>query len=97
MSSSAHLLSKLAALATLDLPADTSALVVELDAMLARLDALASVDTTGVSPFTHDLIMEHGISTAPASLDLDELLALAPDHQGSSIRVPGVFAPEPES
>lgn len=91
--SSAQLLSRLATLATLDLPPNTSALVAEFDAMRTLLEALATVDTTGVTPFAHDLLMAPG-DTAPASLALDELLALAPDHHGSSIRVPGVFAPD---
>jgi aspartyl-tRNA(Asn)/glutamyl-tRNA(Gln) amidotransferase subunit C len=87
-------IARLAALRLSD--AEAAALGSELEAILAYVEQLAGVDTSGVEPTSHVIPFATPLrDDAPAPvLDPEEALAGAPEREGFAFAVPAVFEGE---
>ncbi len=63
----------------------------ELTAILAHMDVLAEVDTTGVEPMTHAVPTEMRLRADEVGASLDEALSGAPDAAGGLFQVPHII------
>jgi aspartyl-tRNA(Asn)/glutamyl-tRNA(Gln) amidotransferase subunit C len=65
----------------------------ELDGILAYIDKLRAVDTSGVEPTSHAVPLTNVMrdDTERPSLPLEEMLANAPDRHGELFRVPKII------
>ena len=83
-----------ARLARLELsPAEKERMRRELDGILAYIDKLRALDTSGIAPTSHAVpvtnVMRDDVERP--SLPQDEMLANAPDRQGDLFRVPKII------
>ena len=65
----------------------------ELDAILAYIDKLRALDVEGVEPTSHAVPLVNVMrdDDVRPSLPLDDMLANAPDRDGSQFRVPRII------
>jgi aspartyl-tRNA(Asn)/glutamyl-tRNA(Gln) amidotransferase subunit C len=65
----------------------------ELDGILAYIDKLRALDTSGVAPTSHAVPVTNVMrdDVVQPSLPQDEMLANAPDRQGEMFRVPRII------
>ena len=65
----------------------------EMDAILAYMDKLRSLDTTGVEPTSHAVPLRNVMrdDEPRASFPRDDMLANAPDRAGDFFRVPRII------
>ena len=97
MSLSPEQVTKVAALARLDLPtAELAVMAGHLNRILDFVDLLKQVDTTGVEPMAHPIPVENVFRADElgASLPVDAALANAPVRMGDYFAVPAVFETE---
>ncbi len=83
-----------ARLARLELSeAELERMRVEMDAILAYMDKLRSLDTTGVEPTSHAVPLRNVMrdDEPRPSLPRDAMLANAPDRAGDFFRVPRII------
>ena len=83
-----------AVLARLELaPAEIDTLTGQMDAILAYVDKLNELDTTGIFPTSHAVPMENAFrdDVARPGIGVEAALANAPDRSGSFYRVPKVI------
>lgn len=88
---------RLAQLARIDLTADELAhLAPQLDVILESVARVSDVATDDVTPTSHPVPMTNVFRTdeVRASLDRDEVLAGAPDHEDGRFRVPRILGEE---
>lgn len=87
-----------ARLARLDVTDDELELFAEqLTAVLEHADDVAALDTEGVPPTAHPLPLQNVFreDQERASLDRDEVLAMAPEAEGGMFRVPRILGEAP--
>lgn len=85
---------KVARLARLELTeAEKDAFTGQMDAILAYVDTLNSLDTDGIVPTSHAVPMENAFreDEVRPSIGVDNALANAPEKVGSFFRVPKVI------
>lgn len=88
---------RLAQLARIDLTADELAhLAPQLDVILESVARVSDVATDDVTPTSHPVPMTNVFRTdeVRTSLDRDEVLAGAPDHEDGRFRVPRILGEE---
>lgn len=87
-----------ARLARLDLSDDErSRLVIDLGAVLDHAAGVAALDTAGVPPTAHPLLLSNVLrpDEVRPSLARDEVLAMAPQAEDRRFRVPSILGEEP--
>jgi aspartyl-tRNA(Asn)/glutamyl-tRNA(Gln) amidotransferase subunit C len=85
---------QVARLARLELtPEEADTFTVQMDAILAYVDKLNELDTTGIFPTSHAVPMENAFrdDVARPGIGVEAALANAPDRSGSFYRVPKVI------
>lgn len=85
-------------LARLDLTeAEVEAFTGQLGAVLAHAGDVAALDTAGVAPTAHPLPLVNVLrdDEVVEGLDREEVLAEAPDHDGTRFRVPPILGEAP--
>lgn len=87
-----------AALARLDLSkAELDLFAGQLSSVLAHVNSLARLDTSGVPPTSHPLPLENVLrpDTIGECLDRDEVLSAAPEVEDGRFRVPRILGEAP--
>jgi aspartyl-tRNA(Asn)/glutamyl-tRNA(Gln) amidotransferase subunit C len=90
---------RVAALARLSLSeAEAEQMARELEAILVYVETLAEVDTAGIDPTSHPIVLPTPLreDRAEAPLDPELALANAPEREGSAFVVPKVIEGEDE-
>jgi aspartyl-tRNA(Asn)/glutamyl-tRNA(Gln) amidotransferase subunit C len=90
----------IALLARLELDdAELAAMQVDLTAILAHMDALAEVDTTGVEPMAQPISVSNVLrdDVAGPALPIEKVLQNAPETDGAFFQVPKVIGGEEDS
>jgi aspartyl-tRNA(Asn)/glutamyl-tRNA(Gln) amidotransferase subunit C len=85
---------QVARLARLELtPEEADTFTGQMDAILAYVDKLNELDTTGIFPTSHAVPMENAFrdDVARPGIGVEAALANAPDRSGSFYRVPKVI------
>ena len=85
---------QVARLARLELtPEEADTVTGQMDAILAYVDKLNELDTTGIFPTSHAVPMENAFrdDVARPGIGVEAALANAPDRSGSFYRVPRVI------